>query len=105
MKWHKVVLNKEQISAGELSKFQEAYVELYRAFNGPKGMALLIDHEPKVKITDNKPTMETSVYFSPGSLPYAQPLISLYSGVPCEQPQMKDLALLVGDPDVIKSHQ
>jgi hypothetical protein len=103
MKWHKIVFNHEQISAGELSKFQDACMELYRAFNCPKGMVLLIDSIPGVSST--KPGFETSVYFSPGSLPYAQPIISHYSGEPCVQPDMKDVAFFIGDLGAIKSHQ
>jgi hypothetical protein len=101
MKWHKVVFDNEQISAGELREFQDDCIELYRAFYSPKGMVLLINDRP----TDSKLGMETSVYFSPGCLLYAQPLISHYSGEPCEQPDMKDVAVFLGNPDEIESHQ
>ena len=103
MTWHKVVFNNEQISAGKLSKFQDECIELYRTFNFPKGMLLLIEMMPEV--TGNKPGFETSIYFSPESLPYAQPLISHYFGEPCEQPDMTDLAFFVGDLGAIESHQ
>ena len=105
MKWHKIVFSNEQVSAGKLTEFQKECIELYRAFNFPKGMVLLIDGVPGVKVTDSKPAMEISVYFSPGSLPYAQPIISHYSGEPCEQPDVTDLAVLFGNRDEIESYQ
>ncbi len=87
MSWHKVTLSTEQVENQEYLNIQRQFNALFIAAGAPKDMALfsgnLLGQD------------ERHMYFPPGSLPYANSIISLYGGVECDKPIEKP-TLLVG---------
>jgi hypothetical protein len=92
MSWFKVYLTYKQAVANEHIKLQKDFHKLYLEKQAPEGMALFSGRYE----WDNQ--VFFPFFFSPASTQFSKMLISLYSGVPCEQPKKEYLKLLVGRP-------
>jgi len=94
MRWHKALLTYPQLAGDEPETLRKKFANIWADSGTPKGMALFCN----VDATDEGLT----VYFSPGSSPKAESLISSYSGTPCKKPKKESTAMLVGQPDALK---
>jgi hypothetical protein len=90
MSWFEILLNKDQIRAGELKKFQQAFRDAFHAAGLPREMGLFagIPHN----------NGEHPFYLTPGCSRFAENFISYYSGTPCEKPKKSGFepSLLIG---------
>jgi len=93
MSWFKALLTYPQLAGDEPQALRKKFSEIWSDSGSPKEMALFCETDT----TDEG----LSVYFSPGSLPAAESLISSYSGAPCEKPKKESLAMLVGHPGAL----
>jgi len=90
MTWHKVTLSVDQVVNQEHSNIQDQFDALFIAAGAPKDMALFSS-----SLTGKD---ELHMYFSPSSVAYANSIISLHGGAPCDKPTEKPV-LLVGHAD------
>ena len=94
MSWHKIRLTKSQINTGHLQALRAEFKRIWNLVGAPKDMALFAGspHEKKD---------EQCFYLSPGCLPWADRIISLHFGSPCEKPPktVLPLKLIVGHPE------
>ena len=94
MSWYEIRLTKGQIREGTLAALQNEFTRLWQLVGERKDMALFSGSQ------DEKRNGQL-FYISPGSLPWADRIISLYFGSPCEKPQKPEVRpkLLVGHPE------
>ena len=90
MPWYEITLSSEQLDAGVSEEIQSSFETLFVDAGAPPGMALFCD---------SFAVPQYSMYFSPDSVEYALDIISAYSGDPCDQPNAREVTLLVGDRD------
>ena len=94
MSWHRIRFTKSQIKAGYLRALKTEFKRLWNLVGAPKDMALFAGspHEKKD---------EQCFYLSPGCLPWAERLVSLHFGSPCDKPPKTEVRpkLLVGHPE------
>ena len=90
MSWHKVSLTADQVVKSVEIKLQEQFNALFVAAGGPQDMAMFASSLESNGVV---------IFFSPGSLPFAKPLIDTYGGTPSQKPDPKGVALLVGHTD------
>jgi hypothetical protein len=88
MPWYKVSLTAEQIANGDEMRIQDQFDALFLAAGGPKDAALFSSKLDRSDIAH--------LFFSPGSVKFAEPLIRLCRGEICEKPDRSAVALLVG---------
>ena len=89
MPWFKAVLTYPQLAGEEPQALRKKFHDIWIDSGSPKEMALFCESTTSAE--------GLLVYFSPGSSPAAESLISSYSGSPCEKPTKEDLAMLVGE--------
>src|SRR5262245_37734430 len=83
MSWYKVVMTSQDISTHSDSQLVEAFKQVFMGSNFPQDAALFSNDFP--------PGEDLIYYFSPGAVRIAGGLLSLYSGMPCEEPPRDSL--------------
>ena len=94
MIWYEIELTTEQVKEGVLAALQNEFRRLWRLVGEREDMALFegIQHLPG---------NGQRFFISPGSLPWAESIISQYLASPCDPPEKNKviLKLLVGHPE------
>jgi hypothetical protein len=88
MEWYKIVMTESETATGKHTHLQEKFNSLYVTAIGPKGAVMVAK--------DDINTGDWVVFFSPKAVDIAKPLIDEYLAEPCDRPERKGLALLVG---------
>ena len=91
MSWYEIRLTEGQIREGVLAALQNEFSILWQLVGEREDMALFAGNQ-REKSDGQK------FYISPGSLPWADRILSLYIGSPCDKPQKTAVRpkLLVG---------
>ena len=91
MTWHRIRFTKAHIKEGSLAALEKEFKVLWQLVGERKDMALFAG-------TQHEIGNGQLFYISPGSLPWADRIISAYFGSPCEKPQKPEVRpkLLVG---------
>ena len=79
MSWTRIILNKDQIKAGEIKKLQHKFREIFHELGMPNEMALFTG-----KPQDNG---DLPFYLTPACSKPAENLIANYSGISSEKPK------------------
>ena len=90
MSWYEIRLTRSQIREGVLAALQDEFRRLWQLIGEREDMALFAANQREKR--DGQ-----LLYISPGSLPWADSIVSVYFGSPCDRPKKALLPrLLVG---------
>lgn len=92
MGWYCITLTQDETAAGTQLKIQDEFMRLFMDANAPREAAIF-GSNPMTRKTPG-----VTIYFSPGSVAFAEQLITKYGGKPCEKPP-RDVALYGGHAD------
>jgi hypothetical protein len=87
MDWSRLILTSEEVAAGAVQPYREAFFAAFTAARGPRTMALFAR-----ELDDGG----VELLFSPESAEHAAPLLEEWGAHPCERPALLGLELLVG---------
>jgi hypothetical protein len=87
MDWSRLILTAEEVAAGAVQPYREAFSDAFTAARGPRTMALFARELDDGGI---------ELLFSPESAEHAAPLLEEWGALPCERPVLLGLELLVG---------
>lgn len=91
MDWYRLTLTGEQVAAGKVQEYREAFEQAFMAAKGPRIMALF-----SRECDDGG----MNLYFTPDSGKYAAELIQDWGCAPCDHPPLLGLHLLVGHHEI-----
>ena len=94
MNWYEIRLTKGQIRDGTLTALQNEFKRLWHLVGERKEMALFAG-------TQHEKRNGQRFYISPGSLPWAESIITHYFASPCDKPTKTEVTpkLLFGHPE------
>ena len=93
MKWYKVKMSADEVTAKGIVKLQDKFMKLFLGARKQEDMALFSSLSLRSEDAEDG---GVEIYFSPGSVSYAKELIDSYNGQPCEKPTKGKVGLLVG---------
>lgn len=89
--WYQVTMTNDEIADGRHAQLFREFSDLFTLAGAPQTAALFSSRSPES-------TGVVVTYFSPGSMEFAQAIITAYAGKPCEPPP-PNASLLVGHQD------
>jgi hypothetical protein len=94
MNWYEISLTKGQIEEGVLAILQNDFRRLWQLVGEREDMALFVE-------THQGQRNGQRCFISPGSLPWAESIISHYFASPCDPPEKSKVTLeiLIGHPE------
>ena len=94
MSWYLISLTESQIREGILAALQDEFRRIWQLVGEREDMALFAANQ-REKVDGQL------FYISPGSLPWAESILSQYLASPCDPPEKNKviLKLLVGHPE------
>ena len=88
MSWKRVLLTRDDITAGKHIRLQNAFEQAFLTAAGPKGAAMF----------ENDPSHdEYGYYFSPGAVEIFSPTLGAFDASECGAPPRAGTSLMVGD--------
>lgn len=91
MDWYRLTLTSEQVAAGKVQEYQEAFEKAFVAARGPRIMALFRKEREEGGV---------DLYFTPQSGEHAAELLAGWGCTPCDPPVLLGLHLLVGHHEI-----
>lgn len=91
MDWYRLILTPQEVSAGRVQGYKEAFEQAFVAARGPRIMALF-----RKEAGDGG----VELYFTPEAGTYAGELLAGWGCLPCEPPALLGLNLLVGHHEI-----
>jgi hypothetical protein len=85
--WYKIAFTEEEVEEGAPGRVEKRYQQFYAAAHSPKDAALFANELAAEGI---------EYFFSPDASQLAQALLTEYSAVPCDPPDLDDVRLALG---------
>jgi len=91
MDWYKITLTQDQVAEGKIAEIQDKFLEVFVISKSREGLVLFAAS----KFEDHN---FTELYFTPECYenPALKMIITQSNGKPCEKPEIRGLALLLG---------
>ncbi|MGA2171522.1 MAG: hypothetical protein ABSG82_00730 [Sedimentisphaerales bacterium] len=91
MNWYKISLTTDQVTDGKIAEIQDKFLEVFMISKNREELVLFASSKFEVQNF-------TELYFTPECYgnPAMKIIITQNNGKPCEKPELRGLALLVG---------